>query len=85
MGKEFLHAYAENPDVKFILTERNPEKWVKSINNSAAVVYKMSSSFPMNILKYFDPTLFQFARLNVLVYKAVSGARNRATQITRPS
>lgn len=72
MGKDLLSAYAEDPDVKFILTERSPEKWARSVNNSAGGVVKMAESFPMNILKHFDPFLHEFMKANVLVYDAVA-------------
>ena len=73
MGKDLLGAYADDPDVKFILTERQPEKWARSMNNSAGAVATLATSFPMNILKYFDPTLFEFMKANVLIYNALSG------------
>lgn len=72
MGKDLLGAYAEDPDVKFILTERQPEKWARSVNNSAGGVVKMAESFPMNILKNFDPTLCEFMRINILIYDALA-------------
>jgi hypothetical protein len=72
MGKDLLEAYAADPDVKFILTERNPQKWAKSVNNSAGGVVAMAESFPMNILKHFDATLSEFMKSNVLIYNALS-------------
>ncbi|CEJ55879.1 hypothetical protein PMG11_02109 [Penicillium brasilianum] len=72
MGKDLLGAYADDPDVKFILTERQPEKWARSVNNSAGGVVKMAESFPMNILKNFDPTLCEFMRINILIYDALA-------------
>lgn len=76
MGKDLLEAYTADPDVKFILTERNPLKWAKSVNNSAGGVVAMAESFPMNIIKHFDATLCEFMRSNVLIYDALS-ARTR--------
>jgi hypothetical protein len=72
MGRDLLEAYAADPDVKFILTERQPDKWAKSVNNSAGGVVAMAESFPMNILKHFDAILFEFMKANVLVYNAIS-------------
>ena len=72
MGRDLLGVYAEDPDVKFILTERSPVKWAKSVNNSAGGVVKMAESFPMNILKNFDPTLGEFMKSNVLIYDALA-------------
>lgn len=72
MGKDFFEAYAEDPDVKFILTERQPEKWAKSVNNSIAKVAVAAESFPLAILKYFDPTLKALFEMNTLVYNVWS-------------
>ncbi|KAJ5097603.1 hypothetical protein N7456_008324, partial [Penicillium angulare] len=73
MGMDFIEAYANDPDVKFILTERSPEKWAKSVNNTAGQVANMGFRFPFNILKYFESTLYHFLDLNVVVYNSVAG------------
>lgn len=73
MEKDILEVYVTDPDVKFILTERQPEKWAKSVNNSAGNVVKMANSFPMNILRRFDATLNEFMKANVILYGALSG------------
>ncbi|KAJ5619816.1 hypothetical protein N7510_003800 [Penicillium lagena] len=72
MGMDMIEAYAEDPDVKFILTERPPEKWAKSLNNTAAKVATMSSQFPFSILKYFDSALYQFLALNEVIYQGLA-------------
>lgn len=69
---DVIEAYANDPDVKFILTERSPEKWAKSVNNSAAQVANMAYTFPFNILKYFSETLDHFLSMNTLVYTAIA-------------
>ncbi|KAE8149316.1 P-loop containing nucleoside triphosphate hydrolase protein [Aspergillus avenaceus] len=74
LGQEALEVYAQDPDVKFILTERDPDKWVKSVNSTVAKVVSMANSFPVNILKHFESTLFHFFRLNVTMYRAISDA-----------
>ncbi|KAJ5174863.1 uncharacterized protein N7482_000740 [Penicillium canariense] len=76
MGKNVFEAYANEPEVKFILTERQPEKWARSVNNSAGGVVKMATSFPISVLKYFDATLFAFMKTNVLMYNAFSSGTN---------
>ena len=72
MGTDALKAYAEDPDVKFILTERDPDKWVKSVNSTVAEVVKIASSFPINILKHFEAESGQFFHLNCVMYDALS-------------
>ncbi|KAI9924688.1 hypothetical protein MW887_006540 [Aspergillus wentii] len=73
LGVDVIKAYANDPDVKFILTERSPEKWAKSVRNSVGKVVAMSGAFPFNILKYFDAFLWHFFDFNVLVYRAIGG------------
>ncbi|KAJ5660311.1 hypothetical protein N7507_006762 [Penicillium longicatenatum] len=72
VGMDVLEAYAEDPEVKFILTERSPEKWAKSVNNSAGQVANMANTFPFVVLKYFDSTLYHFLNMNRLVYNALA-------------
>lgn len=72
MGMDMIEAYAEDPDVRFILTERSPEKWAKSVNNTTAQVATMCSQFPFSILKYFDSTLFEFLDLNRVIYQGLA-------------
>ncbi|KAJ5754014.1 uncharacterized protein N7511_008167 [Penicillium nucicola] len=73
LGMDLIQAYLQDPDVKFILTERDPDKWVTSVNNTAGGVAQMGQHFPFSILKYFDTTIYEFLGLNELVYKALSG------------
>ncbi|KAJ5379551.1 hypothetical protein N7509_012670 [Penicillium cosmopolitanum] len=74
IGKDAIKAYAADPDVKFILTERSPAKWAKSVNNTAGVMVQMAHSLPMGVLKHFNEFLSIFFSLNVTVYGAWSGS-----------
>lgn len=73
MKAGLLESYVGDPDVKFILTERDPDKWVTSVNKTAGAMVDMPYKFPLSVLKYFDATLYRFLTLNTLVYGAVSG------------
>ncbi|KAI2777326.1 P-loop containing nucleoside triphosphate hydrolase protein [Daldinia loculata] len=42
------------PDAKFLLTERNPDKWARSFENTIGMMQTKFSSLPMSIFKYFD-------------------------------
>ncbi|KAL7627785.1 hypothetical protein AAE478_001980 [Parahypoxylon ruwenzoriense] len=42
------------PDAKFLLVERNPEKWAKSFVNTVGRMHTALTSFPMSLFKYFD-------------------------------
>ncbi|KAI1450458.1 P-loop containing nucleoside triphosphate hydrolase protein [Annulohypoxylon stygium] len=46
-----LKAY---PDAKFLLTERNPEKWAKSFVNTIGKLAVGLRSFPMSVFRFFD-------------------------------
>ncbi|KAJ5811448.1 hypothetical protein N7474_007749, partial [Penicillium riverlandense] len=72
LGPSVIEAYANDPDVKFLLTEREPEKWVASINNTAGPIIKQAKTFPLNILKYFDHALKVFLNQTVLVYDVLA-------------
>lgn len=76
MGIEAIEAYAEDPNVKFILTERTPDDWVASVNNTVAGVVRMANSFPFTILRYFDSSLYYFLHLNQVMYWVLSDRTN---------
>lgn len=76
MGMEAIEAYVEDPDVKFILTERDPDKWVKSIDNTVATIIMMASCFPFNILKYFNDDLYYYFLLGQVFYGAIADGTN---------
>lgn len=74
LPQQTVRAYLDDPDVKFILVERNPDAWVKSVNSFVGpTVFKVLCSFPLNMLKYFSTPLYRFWRLNVLMYGIISG------------
>lgn len=70
---DVIQAHAQDPNVKFILTERDPLKWAKSVNNSAAKVAQAADQFPLSLLQYFDTTLYHFLAMNRLVCGALGG------------
>ncbi|KAJ5112168.1 hypothetical protein N7532_000213 [Penicillium argentinense] len=74
IGKDIIEAYAADPDVKFILTERDPDKWARSVNNTAGHVVNMEKKLPFSVLKYFDPYVSSFLSLNVTIYRALAGS-----------
>ncbi|KAJ5675006.1 uncharacterized protein N7477_004940 [Penicillium maclennaniae] len=64
LGPAIIEAYVQDPDVKFILVEREPTKWVASLNNTAGGLMKALHGFPLVFLKYFDSILYRFVTLN---------------------
>ncbi|KAL4893486.1 hypothetical protein BDV59DRAFT_177493 [Aspergillus ambiguus] len=77
LGTRVFEEYATDPDIKFILTERDPDAWVKSVNNTAGDNVKIASNLPTSILKYFHKDLRAFFRLNQLVYWVLSDTTNK--------
>jgi hypothetical protein len=75
-GTDLLYAYADDPDIKFVLYERSPASWVRSLNNFAGKIVTDCESFPMNILHHFNRKLDYLWRINVDVYNVwASGTR----------
>lgn len=53
-----VDAYLQDPDVKFILTERSPESFVKSLGGSLVDYYARLCTFPLCLTKYFDKLIW---------------------------
>ncbi|KAI0388792.1 P-loop containing nucleoside triphosphate hydrolase protein [Xylariaceae sp. FL0594] len=51
MLPQIVDAY---PDAKFLLTERDPERWADSLLNTVGLAQTRINSFPMTLFKYFD-------------------------------
>lgn len=78
LPQQTVRAYLDDPDVKFILTERSPDSWVKSFNSFVGgVVLEPLCRFPLNILRYFNTGLYRLWRLNILMY----GIYSRGTRM----
>ncbi|KAI0015699.1 hypothetical protein F4780DRAFT_48774 [Xylariomycetidae sp. FL0641] len=58
--EEFTQFY---PDAKFVLTERDLDSWIKSVQNTAVPMFKACRSFPLNAIRGFDGWLESFCRL----------------------
>lgn len=55
--------YLEDPDVKFILTERTPESWAKSIAGSLGAYHAKLSQPPLSVVRYFDTFVWELRAL----------------------
>lgn len=58
-----MDAYIDDPDVKFILTERTPPSFSRSIINTVGQFVIASHSLPLWLLKYFDTYNWLFISL----------------------
>jgi hypothetical protein len=72
LGPALLDEYVQDPEVKFILTERDPDRWVKSVNGTVGFIIKAAASFPLNILRHFDEELGGFLALNDTLYGVIA-------------
>lgn len=67
-----MDAYIDDPDVKFILTERTPPSFSRSIKNSIGQFVTAAHSFPLKLLKYFDTYNWAFIGLVDDVFRVYS-------------
>ncbi|KAK1656211.1 hypothetical protein BDP81DRAFT_487614 [Colletotrichum phormii] len=58
-----IKEYLEDPDVKFILTERTPESWAKSIAGSLGAYHAKLAKPPLSIARYFDSFIWELTAL----------------------
>lgn len=65
---DFIDAYLDDPEVKFILTEREPENWVRSMNNTVGKLEIGTNGFPVRMLWGFNEMLGSFAWMASLIY-----------------
>lgn len=72
LSTPILEAYADDPSIKFILTERDPDRWVTSLNKTAGATCVRATRFPLSILLYFHRELYCFLTLSKVIYYAVS-------------
>lgn len=78
MPVQIHNAYLSDPNVKFLLTERDPDKWVRSFNKQVGGMNDYLASIPMTILRHFDADLWHHWYFNSLVYNLFSGTTKRA-------
>lgn len=83
-----MDAYIDDPDVKFILTDRAPAAFARSINNSIGRFVTAAHSFPLGVLKYLDTYNLAFTRLVDDMYPVYSQGKipsdpNSAESIAR--
>ncbi|TLD08855.1 uncharacterized protein PgNI_07782 [Pyricularia grisea] len=50
-----LHCYLPDPNVKWILAERDPARWVSSLDETVAYVYRSCSAVDARVLGVVDP------------------------------
>ena len=69
---EMLEVYKDDPNTKFILTERDPVKWAVSFDKTCGAACRLATSLPISILKYFNSDVYWFLLLNQVIYRSLS-------------
>ncbi|KAL8354531.1 hypothetical protein RB601_004098 [Gaeumannomyces tritici] len=68
-----LDAYKDDPDVKFILTERQPEGFAKSFRSSIGSFETGVRSFPLSFLKFLDARNYYLFRMGSRLWDHCAG------------
>lgn len=72
MLQSTLKAY---PDAEFLLVERTPEKWVKSVENTIGKRYEEMNQFPTSMMRYFDDMAHSMSVFgDRFIYQVTKGA-----------
>lgn len=75
LGPAVIGAYAADPDVKFILTERDPDAWVRSYDRSVGALLRATRVMPLRLLQHFDTFNREFFRLTGLMWSVFADGR----------
>lgn len=73
--EELVSAY---PDAKFILTHRDPQAWLRSVNNTFVPLGDAMRRFPMRQMALIDPFTRQFKRLSQMFERYMWGQVRKA-------
>lgn len=65
-----LEAY---PDANYLLVERSPEQWAKSIENTVFKAADNSNSFPMSFFRHFERTVYGISEFTRKFQKRSTG------------
>lgn len=76
VGPDLIDAYLRDPDVKFILTERSPDSWVTSVDNTIGNILRFYNKFPVSFLRFFDNYLYNISYLTQLMFFSLSDGTN---------
>jgi len=73
--EQTINAYLGDANVKFLLTERDPDAWVKSYNSFIGGLSDAMGALPLSVLKYFQADLWHLSRYSIRAYGLFSGSR----------
>jgi hypothetical protein len=71
-----FETFLADPDIKFILTERSPESFLKSISGAQCRYWEMLSSWKLFPARCTDPFLWELERiLRIQIYRWSGGIK----------
>ncbi|KAK8008848.1 P-loop containing nucleoside triphosphate hydrolase protein, partial [Apiospora marii] len=66
-------AYGDEPDVRFLLTERGPDSWVRSVTSGPAeLLTALDQPGPLGLSRHFDAFNDEFFSLATLMYESMA-------------
>ncbi|KAK8016162.1 hypothetical protein PG993_014351 [Apiospora rasikravindrae] len=66
-------AYGDEPGVKFLLTERDPDAWVRSVTGGPAeLITALDTPGPLSLSRHFDAFNDEFFKLTSLMYESMA-------------
>lgn len=72
---QLVPAYIDDPDVRFLLVERDPDAWARSFDAFIGKQWIRLNSFPMNVLQMFNPKLRAMNRFAHVMYEYYGDGR----------
>lgn len=69
---QILEAYLDDPNVKFLLTERDPDSWVRSLNGYIGDGVMRFDSFPLALFKWINRDFWHLDTMSKLRYFSLS-------------
>lgn len=59
LGSASIETYLEDPNIKFLLTDRTPSSFAKSLRGSLIAYHIKLNQFPLCITRYLDPFVWE--------------------------
>lgn len=88
LPRQTVEAYVDDPDVRFLLTERDPGQWAASFDSFVGGVIAACRRPPLSLLQYFNPMIWHLAVVNNMCYwlfadRLMPGAPGRLEALQR--
>lgn len=71
---QVLEAYLDDPSVKFLLTDRDPDSWIRSVNGYLGDGVNRFDKFPLALLKWINVDFWHLSIMAKLRYFSLSSS-----------